>query len=263
MVCFSLQAGSASAPIPGASLPTVTLGTAAVVGVGVHQVIVLPLDRGKGCQGVGDDFSVGHLGLGHWSRFVWYALVYRRGCPSDGPAVTVHPLSHTDRGQDGSAQDGTAGDPSESVLFRSTGEGHPNGASDGVACDLTSAGTVLRVDWEHWSRFVCGFSLDGLGASSAPACATRRGGRTVPGMRGRCERVTHRRGRRRPSAPPLPGWGTTVTATRKRCKGSGNELRFSFGWFVWYALVYRVTSAIQGQTVPAPKVAHALGGEVF
>ena len=33
--------------------------------------------------------------------------------------------------------------------------------------------------------------------------------------------------------------------------------------FVWYALVYRVSSAAQGQSVPAPKVAHALGGEVF
>ena len=76
LVCFSLQAGGSEATVPCASLPSVTLGTAAVVGVGVHQVIVLPLDRGKGCQGVGDDFRVGHLGLGHWSRFVWYALVY-------------------------------------------------------------------------------------------------------------------------------------------------------------------------------------------
>ena len=99
--------------------------------------------------------------------------------------MTVHPLSYAHGGQDGSAQDGTAGDPSESVLFRPTGKGHPNGAPEGVARDLTSAGTVLRVDWEHWSRFV------------------------------------------------------------------------------WYALVYRVISAIQGQSVPAPKVAHALGVGVF
>jgi len=27
-----------------------------------------------------------------------------------------------------------------------------------------------------------------------------------------------------------PGWGTTGSATRKRCRGSGSGLRFAWGW---------------------------------
>jgi hypothetical protein len=74
-------------------------------------------------------------------------------------------------------------------------------------------------------------SMGGRGIA-APYCATMPGGRTVPAMRGRCGRVIHRTDRTLPSSLPLPGWGTTGSATHRRCKGSGNELRFSFGWFV-------------------------------
>ena len=91
---ISLQAGRSPATVPGASLPSVTLGTAAVVGVGVHQVIVLPLDRGKGCQGVGDDFSVGHLGLGHGSFRFDAVSLQGRGGGSVPPCATLEIAHH-------------------------------------------------------------------------------------------------------------------------------------------------------------------------
>ena len=56
----------------------------------------------------------------------------------------------------------------------------------------------------------------------------------MPAMRGRCGRVNRRSGRILPSAPPHQGWGTTGSTTRTGCKGSGSELRFSFGWVAWY-----------------------------
>ena len=64
-------------------------------------------------------------------------------------------------------------------------------------------------------------------------------GRTVPGMRGRCGRVTRRSGRRSPSAPPHQGWGTTGSATHTHRRGSGSGLRFSFAWVGWYESIIR------------------------
>jgi len=72
--------------------PSVPLITSGIVIISGHHVIMLPLDRGKGCQGVGNDFAVGHLGADHRSRFVWYALVYRVLSSSKRRGVPVQQL---------------------------------------------------------------------------------------------------------------------------------------------------------------------------
>ena len=134
--------------------------------------------RSRSCGQVaplGEDLLLVNVGVvaGHRSRFVWYALVYRVGSASDRPAVTVQPLSHADRGDDGSRQDGTARDPSEAVLLRSAGEGHPNGAPDRIADDLASGAAELGIDGEHWLVCLVCFSLQGRGASLPPGGQSR------------------------------------------------------------------------------------------
>ena len=87
--------------------------------------------------------------------------------------------------------------------------------------------TVIGVGGHRFSLLVDVISLQGQRGGTAPDCATRRGGRTVPGMKGRCERVTRRSDRSLPYALPPLGWGTTGSATRTHYRGSGSELRFS------------------------------------
>ena len=103
--------------------------------------------------------------------------------------------------------------------------------SDGSSSDGTGlGGTVLSGDGVagHSGRFVWYELIIGGGEGArGTRCATTEGGRTVPVMRGRCGRVTRRSGRRSPSALPHQGWGTTVTATRSGCRGSGSGLRFA------------------------------------
>jgi hypothetical protein len=81
-------------------------------------------------------------------------------------------------------------------------------------------------------------------------------GRTVPGMRGRCGRVTRRSGRRSPSAPPHQGWGTTGSATHTHRRGSGSGLRFSFAWVGWYESIVR-----GGEGHLVPRCASSSGGD--
>ena len=83
----------------------------------------------------------------------------------------------------------------------------------------------------------------------------------MQGMRGQRGRVTRRSGRSPPYAPPRQAWGTTVTATHTHRRGSGNELRFSFGLvcLVCFILVGRNQGSgapcASSATVPDPPVA--------
>ena len=102
------------------------------------------------------------------------------------------------------------------------------------SCATLSAVTRSRV-WAVWMRAPAVW----LNISSRPTIRARRrvfaivmirrGGRTGRGCWGRCARVTHSSGRTLPYAVPPPGWGTTGSATRTGCRGSGSELRFSWG----------------------------------
>jgi len=67
---------------------------------------------------------------------------------ASGEAVTVDPLSYAGRGEDDSAYDFPARDPREAILCRTADKGHPNGASEWVACDLAGGGAELRIDWK-------------------------------------------------------------------------------------------------------------------
>jgi hypothetical protein len=87
--------------------------------------------------------------------------------------------------------------------------------------------------WVAWYESI----IRGGEGARGTRCATMPSGRTVPGMRGRCGRVNHRSGRSPPSAPLRAGWGTTGSATHTGCRGSGSELRFSFGGVAWYELI--------------------------
>ena len=77
----------------------------------------------------------------------------------------------------------------------------------------------------------------------------------MPGRRGQRGRVTRRTCRRSPYALPLPGWGTTESATGSHRRGSGNELRFSWVGVVWYERILRGQGASS-----APQCASASDG---
>ena len=86
--------------------------------------------------------------------------------------MTVHPLSYASGADHHSRQDLATG-CLHGILAGSAGEGHVNGARDGVARQAGDGAAVLRVDWElHCSQLVDGLILDGQAAGSGAACAT-------------------------------------------------------------------------------------------
>jgi hypothetical protein len=99
--------------------------------------------------------------------------------------------------------------------------------------------------------------LRGWRGVRCPPCATTEGGRTVPGRRGQYGRGTRRTDRRSPYAPPHQGSGTTGSATHTHRRGSGNGLRFAFGWVVWYGIILQGQGASAAPVVPVPQAAQA------
>jgi hypothetical protein len=65
------------------------------------------------------------------------------------PAVMIYPFTYTERGNHYGRQNSTTGDSSETILFRSTLEGHPNCACDRISSDLTGTNTIVGIDGEH------------------------------------------------------------------------------------------------------------------
>ena len=84
----------------------------------------------------------------------------------------------------------------------------------------------------------------GEGSWETP-CATMPSGcgdtpadtQTVPDCWGQCGRVNRSSGRSLPSSPLPSAWGTTVTATHNRRRGSGNGLRFAFAWVAYESII--------------------------
>ncbi len=114
--------------------------------IGVDGVDV-PIDLPCLCLSEGEAAVTKREGEG----FVFHAVSLQGQRRSASEAVTVHPLSHAGRGDDGSRQDGTARDASEAILLAAATEANLNGASEGVAVDGTGAVAELRVDGEHGS----------------------------------------------------------------------------------------------------------------
>ena len=90
--------------------------------------------------------------------------------------MTVYPLSHAKGWQDGSSDDLAAG-CLHGILAGSAGEGHVDGAREGVARQAADGAAVLGIDGElHCSRLVDAVSLQGQRAGDAPMVDSASGG---------------------------------------------------------------------------------------
>ena len=117
-------------------------------------------------------------GSGNGLRFSWGSFelrsFYRVSGGVSPPAVTVDPLSHAGGRDDGSGDDGTAGNPSEAILLAARLESDLHATSEGIGIHGTGSGAVLRIESEHGSFVVVwyGVTLDGAQLHQAASCAS-------------------------------------------------------------------------------------------